>query len=108
MSLRILGIGVSLTAVAAIVYVVLENRASSTAFQSISKGMSKNVVLSIMGTPSLDRTNCMNRSMWLENPVPAHNCVSEIQYNARVLPEFRTIGFDIKGQAVTKYHYVSP
>ncbi len=91
-----------------VLFVALKNHSSAIAFQSVSKGMGKAEVLSIMGSPDAESTVCMNAAIWLDEPIENQECTREVRYNALLMPEFWTVGFDGRDRAILKYHFISP
>jgi len=91
-----------------VLLVALKNHSSAIAFQSVSKGMGKAEVLSIMGSPDAESTVCMNAAIWLDEPIDNQECTREVRYSALLMPEFRTVGFDARDRAILKYHFISP
>lgn len=106
--LRILWVFIVVALIGSVLLVALKNHVSAIAFQSVSKGMGKSEVLSIMGRPDAESTACMNPAMWLDEPADNQECVRELQYNALLVPEFWTVGFDAHDRTITKYHFISP
>jgi len=94
--------------VAYVAYAAHRNSSLSANFESRQPGASREQVLSVMGKPTLERTGCRDTATWLGQPVTGKSCAIELQYDARLLPKFWTIGFDQKGIAIAKYEYVSP
>jgi hypothetical protein len=89
--------------------VALQHNASlGKSFNAIEQGATREQTLELMGRPSLERNSCRDAPTWLGQPVQSAQCVAEYQYDARLVPEFWTIGFDANGKAVAKYDYVSP
>lgn len=101
-------IAIGLLAVGTVVYIAAANHSTSSTFKSVTAGMTKAEVISLMGAPGAENAKCQNHPMWLDKPINDHACVSELQYDARMSPEFWTIGFDAQGHAIAKYHFVSP
>jgi hypothetical protein len=77
-------------------------------FDAITQDMGVSDVLKLMGKPDEVRQNCRDEQRWLEQNVKDKKCTLEYQFNNFILPEFLTVGFDMKGLAITKYHYISP
>lgn len=77
-------------------------------FDAITQDMTVSDVLKLMGKPDKIRQNCRDEPRWLEQNVKNKKCLLEYQFNNLIFPEFLTVGFDTKGLAITKYHYISP
>ena len=108
---NVLGIALGVLTViigAYVVSVVQVNASLEKTFNSISEGMTKDQVIGAMGKPDLVREGCRDGPVWLDRPVPNKTCMSEFQYDARLLPKFWTVGFDAENRAIAKYPYVSP
>ncbi len=83
------------------------NEALSSNFQSIAPGTGMDVVLSALGPPDAIRQGCRDKPTWLDQPV-TEACAVELQYDARLLPKFWTVGFNEQDRAIAKYEYTSP
>jgi hypothetical protein len=91
-----------------VLFVVWKNDSLGKKFETVSEGASKAQVLALMGSPDLVRMECRDAPRWLDRAVVGKTCASELQYNAKHLPKFWTIGFDAADVAIAKYEYVSP
>jgi hypothetical protein len=89
-------------------YTTYRNSSIERKFGLVAEGMSREEVVRLMGAPDNVRSGCRDAPTWLERPVPDKVCSEELRYNALLLPEFWTIGFDATGRAIAKYGYVSP
>jgi hypothetical protein len=89
-------------------YAAHRNSSLSANFKSVQPGASRKQVLSMMGKPTFERNGCRDAATWLGQPLVGKTCATELQYDARFIPKFWTIGFDEKGFAIAKYEYVSP
>lgn len=90
------------------IYVVAKNRAYRSGFEAIERGMAKSEVIDAMGRPDSERAGCRDRPTWLGKHLDDQVCMTEYQYNARLLPEFWTVGFGTDGKVIAKYDYISP
>ena len=105
---RLLWAFVVVIVIGSVLLMALKDHFSAIAFQSVSKGRGKPEVRSIMGRPDAENTVCMNPAMWLDEPIDNQECVGEFQYNALLVPELWTVGFDAHDRAISKYHFISP
>lgn len=90
------------------VYVVKRNSFLSEGFDAVAPGASREQVLSLMGRPDVESSHCQGAGSWLGKPGTEKECASEYRYDAVILPQYYTVGFDGGGRAVAKYAHVSP
>jgi len=88
---------------------VSQKRRYDRAYDAVLPGMAKSEVLKRFGKPRYLR-KCTLAPSWDADPLDkqSSNCVEEVWYFSRISPEQWVIGFDQNGNAVTKYHLVSP
>jgi len=89
------------------VYVAYHNASLDSAFTAVTQGATPEEVVALMGEPSAKR-GCADAVTWLEHPVLGKKCAFEYRYDAKVMPNYWTIGFDDGHHAIAKYAYVSP
>lgn len=78
------------------------------AYEKLTVGTPKSEVLKTFGTPTRTSKCDLVPSWDGGRPLKLHECVEEYWYESRISPEQWTVGFDAKGQVVTKYYFVSP
>ena len=97
-------------AVGVLVFVVLwhQKERYENAYLKLAVGTPKSEVVKTFGLPT--RTSkCGLMSSWDgDRSTNKSACVEEYWYESRITPEQWIVGFDAKGQAVTKYYFVSP
>jgi hypothetical protein len=111
MKARVALLAIGTVVVAAIVAVALalfRNHGRNSAFDAVTKGMSEEQVLVLMGRPDARRQVCRDAPSWIGDPVHEQQCSFEYQYDAWFEPQFWTVGFGADGRAISKYNYVSP
>ena len=86
---------------------VRENYARNSAFQLVMPSMQVDEVRHLLGEPNQIRRGCRDAPTWLGEPVDS-DCDTEFQYETHFMPAFWTIGFNKKGEAISKYYYSSP
>ena len=78
------------------------------AYEKLTVGTPKSEVVKAFGVPTRTSKCDLVPSWDGERSLNASACVEEYWYGSRITPEQWIVGFDAKGQAVTKYYLVSP
>lgn len=88
---------------------ILQQKSDSHAFDIISQGDSKEVVVALLGRPDEVRS-CSGTLYWggdhQQLGPNRGQCIEEFYYSSA--PASWSVGFDAEGHAVSKYAYLSP
>jgi hypothetical protein len=100
-------VGVVAVFAAYLAFLAYADRKREGGFRNLPEGATKEQVISMLGPPDDVRAGCRDLPTWMNRPIVGAECAEELEYRARLRPDFWTVGLDEQGRAIAKYRYVS-